>query len=146
MAQNKPVVAVSSLDVLAHQSGCRDGRVCVIGDARRELLYSCTYDFQDGQCRSCSEYTLRSLPDILKGLKGPVHFTGDGIALYRREILSHKKVKSSFTQEPDWQPQAKVLGALCWARFAARQWEDIDRLVPLYLYPQDCQIRPKKKK
>ncbi|MCD4782025.1 MAG: tRNA (adenosine(37)-N6)-threonylcarbamoyltransferase complex dimerization subunit type 1 TsaB [Candidatus Omnitrophica bacterium] len=145
-AQNKPVVAVSSLDVLARQSGCSDGIVCVMCDARRQLLYTCSYDYHDGQCRSRSEYALSSIQDILKRLKGDIHFTGDGITVCRPEVESSKNIQSSFTRESAWHPHARILGELLWGRFKARQWEDVDNIVPLYLYPQDCQIRPKKKK
>ena len=73
-------------------------------------------------------------------------FIGDGIKLYHETIeraVSHKKFTPIFMEEKYWYPQAKQLALLAQKRFAQGKVDKIDRLVPLYLYPEDCQVTVK---
>lgn len=75
---------------------------------------------------------------------GPIAFLGDGIPLAQESILHWAKQKGrgvTFISDRYWSPQAGVLARLAWPRFERGQFDDAARIVPLYLYPADCQVQ-----
>lgn len=145
-ALRKPVAGVSSLDVIAQgvfQKTRKD--ICVFSDARRKMVYTAMYKNREGSLARMSDYTLRDPADVLKKIKGPVLFVGDGIGLYRNEIRKYCK-HAELTEDKDWYPQARHMPALLEERLREKKFDDAEFLTPLYLYPEDCQVTFKKKK
>jgi len=150
-ATQKPIVGIPSLDVIAlnvAQEKCDE--ICVIVDARRDLVYSALYKFQAGKLKRTADPSLTSLPDVLDKVKGRTLFIGDGIVLYREEIerlyaqAAAKKptgCQPVFSPEKFWYPQAENLAKLALPRFAKKKYDEANKLVPLYLYPMDCQVQ-----
>jgi tRNA threonylcarbamoyladenosine biosynthesis protein TsaB len=149
MVTEKPVVGVSSLDVIAMGIRLRKhAHVCVIVDARRGLLYSCLYEKNGDSLVRFSEYLLKPVEDILHLLEGEVVFTGDGVSLCREAILaaaasSGGRFSALFEDEKHWLPQARELARLGARRLLKGETDRIETLTPLYLYPQDCQVSRK---
>ena len=73
-------------------------------------------------------------------ISGKAVFVGDGIGLFKKEI-EKAKLKAEWTDEKSWYPKAGCLAQLALKRFEAGQLDDIDKLVPMYLYPEDCQVQ-----
>ena len=138
MATNRPVVGIPTLDIIAHgvSSGACD-EICVIADARRDKVYACFYDPQGFRK---SDYLLTSFNDVLEKAHGKTLFVGDAVGLYRNSIS-----KFLFADEKWWYPQSKVMALLAYERFRNKQYDDAASLLPLYLYPQDCQVSAMKK-
>ena len=140
-------MGVPSLDVLAvnaEDSGC--DQICTICDARRNLVYGCLYTVKNGQLKRKSQYLLASINDILRKVKGKVCFLGDGIKLYEAEIRKHKSGEGEkffpvFADESALYPKAACLARLALKRFQDQEFDDVNDIVPLYLYPDDCQVR-----
>lgn len=148
-ALNKPVVGISSLDAAAMnvKKGSAD-QVCTFFDAKRGLVYAAVYEcFEDG-IGLVSDYMLVEPQQVLKMLKGDAAFVGDAIALYKNLIQEKSKLKSAkfkpvFLDEKKWFPSAKNVSLIARDRVAYKDFDNIDTLVPLYLYPQDCQVHKK---
>ena len=139
-AARKPVVGVSSLDVLAmNVSG--DAQVCTLCDARRNLVYACLYEKKGSILKRKSDYLLTGIHDVLKQVKGEVTFIGDGLELYKNDIKNAKEIVPEFADAKHSFPQARCLAPLALGRFVKKRWDNIDKLIPLYLYPDHCQIR-----
>lgn len=88
-AAGKPCAAVSTLKALANNVPYFDGIICPILDARRNQVYTAEF-LGDGTLRRVCEdkaVSLDSLLDELKNMKKKVLFLGDGILVYREEIL-----------------------------------------------------------
>jgi tRNA threonylcarbamoyladenosine biosynthesis protein TsaB len=158
MATGKPVVGIPTLDIIAHgiqnlsfprKVGLTDTRsssresitrlnyydeICVINDARRGKVYACFYG-PKGLRKS--DYLLTSLDDVLEKAHGKTLFVGDAVGLYRNRIS-----KFLLADEKWWYPQSKVMAALAYERFREKLYDDAASLLPLYLYPQDCQVTP----
>ncbi len=138
----KPVVGVSSLDLIARNVTASD--VCVINDARRNQVYACFYEQKNGKLKRCSEHLLQPIEQVLEGCQGEMAFVGDAVPLYQKEILHQAKIQGyepTLTPEKLWYPQAKNIWPLVEGRFKNKQFDDIDKLLPLYLYAADCQVR-----
>jgi hypothetical protein len=67
-------------------------------------------------------------------------FVGDGAELYKDKIQAALKTKAKFMAEKFWRPKAEHLFTLAYPQFLKKEYNDIDSLVPLYLYPEDCQV------
>ena len=138
MATGRPVVGIPTLDIIANgvnEAVCDE--ICVINDARRGKMYACFYD-PKGLRKS--DYLLTSLGDVLEKAHGKTLFVGDAVGLYRNSISEFL-----FAEEKYWYPQSKVMAALAYERFREKLYDDAASLLPLYLYPQDCQVTPKNK-
>ena len=141
----KPVVGVSSLDLLA--MNVRDNaQVCTLCDARRNLVYACLYEKKGTALKRKSDYLLTNIHDALKQVKGATVFIGDGLKLYRDDIKKVKTITPQFADEKDVFPRARHLVPLVAERIKKGKWDPVDKLIPLYLYPDHCQIKKGSKK
>jgi tRNA threonylcarbamoyladenosine biosynthesis protein TsaB len=143
----KPVAGVCTLDILA-AGARREGIVVPMIDAKRSLFYSAVYRKNAAGLKRLSPYVL--LPrDALIGLvskkvasskKSTIIITGDGVpALKDACIASFPGVV--FLDKDAWYPQPRPLLELGTARIAAKEFVHPFKLEPVYLYPQDCQVR-----
>jgi len=148
-ALEKPAVAIPSLDILAQNvkkiKSIRKRelvrQVCPIVDARQNKVYACLYQARNGKVIRKSGYLLLPIEELLKKLKGEVLFLGDAIPLYREQIRKTKGIKAVFAGEKFWYPRASQAIPLALERFRTGKVDDTDSLVPLYLYPKECQIK-----
>jgi len=58
---DKPVIGISSLDILAMNIKEDDIQVCTLSDAKRKMVYACIYDKKDGQLKRKGEYHFRNV-------------------------------------------------------------------------------------
>ena len=156
MAIAKPVVGVPGLDVIARgAAGLPCDEICVLSDARRGMVYAAIYgstrlttggSTSKGLKRT-SDHMLCDIKTVLDKVHGKTLFTGDGVGLYRNDIICAYKecgstvCKPVFAPQKLWSPQAKRLAQIAFERLAAKDYDDMERLVPLYLYPADCQVQ-----
>ena len=152
LSTGKPVVGISSLDVVAANVIGKDcDEICVIMDARRNLLYACLYD-QQGTRKF--QPMLISLDDLLGRVNGRTLFVGDAVPLvsdaikakYREASCKGSSCSPLFAEAKDFLPQARKLSVLACGRLSKKEYDDSAVLVPVYLYAQDCQVRPNEKK
>ena len=146
----KPVVGRPSLDLIAYNVIDQDfDEICVIADARRNLLYAAIYQKDGQRLKQTADYQLIDLEKLLDQVNGKTLFVGDGIGLFRAQIeqiyAQAAKEKSTgcqavFADERFWFPKAAVLAQLAMERFEKGQFDKVDKLTPLYLYPMDCQV------
>lgn len=150
LATAKPVVGISSLDVLAANAcGQKADEICVVTDARRNLLYACLYEEKNGVLKRKTDYLLTNLDDLLDQVHGKTLFIGDGIAVHRdamqKKYAEARKrgadCRAVFAGPRDWFPQAKKLADLAYGRFQKKEYDKSETLVPIYLYAQDCQVQ-----
>ncbi len=138
LALNKNIVGIGGLDMIAQGVGkIQADQICVIVDARRGKIYTAIYDKAMVQK---TEYLLTTVEDILKKLKGTTLFVGDGLSLYKGVIEKTYQGQSIFAPEKFWYPKAQVLAKLGFKKAKQKQYDDPAKIVPVYLYPQDCQV------
>ena len=87
----------------------------------------------------------------IKSSYGPLHYKKDALGIdidvleasYLAQIQESKK-KIKLAEEKFWYPQARFLVPLAIERFRKNKIDNIDTLVPIYLYSEDCQVAGKK--
>jgi len=138
----RPLIGVSSLDVLAAALPTATAQICPLLDAKQRKVYAAVFRATGGGLVKRSDYTLCTVDDV-PGLleEGPVLFTGDASGLYEtrlRELLGDRVQVAP----PDVHlPRAATLGRLGLARLRQGQHDDPRDLVPMYLYAMNCMIR-----
>lgn len=136
----KPVVGVASLDVLAAGVPYAAMPMFPILDAKQKNLYAALYQPADGAPARQSDYLLGPIEEVLAFAAAPSILLGDGCARYRERIL--ERCPGARIAPPElWLPRAATLARLGRARRLRGEADDPARLVPMYLYPQDCQVR-----
>ncbi len=91
-AQNKPCVAVSSLEALAYNLIDFDGVICAVMDARRDQVYNALFSCENNKItRVCDDRALSisDLAEELKILKEKIIFVGDGADLCYNKIKAN---------------------------------------------------------
>ncbi len=149
MALRKPVVGIGSLDVIAEGFKHADcDEVCVLVDARRQMVYSALYKKSAKGLKRMGKYQLSDLASVLEKVHGRTMFAGDGLMLYQPQIekayalhgAESPGCRALFSPERFWFPNASHLAKLAYERLSKGQSDDPSRLVPVYLYAHDCQV------
>lgn len=143
LASGKPVVGISSLDLIGTNINELDKDICVLTDAKRNMVYAAIFTPTATGLKRKSDYLLVEPKDLLPKIKTGTVFTGDGLKLYQDIIKAYCKkngIPCVFEKEINWTPSARHLCALAHARFAAKKTDNIKTLLPIYLYPEDCQV------
>lgn len=146
-AAQKPVVGIPSPDVVAEHAAAvmEDCHICVLSDAKRNLVYTCLYEIRDGRAERKSDYVLTGIEDVLAKIQADTVFVGDAIPLFRGTIEEKgRDWRPAFADEKFWLPEAKYLVPLSLEKFRKKKTDNIDKLTPLYLYPADCQVSSKR--
>lgn len=132
-ALNKPLLAVNTLEAMAHQLTLQtiEGThwFCPMIDARRMEVYCAIFD---NSLQSVEETSARiidetSFQDIL--LKQKMVFFGDG-APKCKPLLQHFE-NALFIS--DFYPNAQAVGTIATVLFQEKKWEDIAYFEPFYL-------------
>lgn len=137
-----PVIGVPSLDVIAYNYIKEEGYISPVLDARKNKVYSAIYETNAGEIIRISEYLLVDVDSLLERLKGPTLFFGDGLSLYG-EYMAENCPLVKFSKNTDWYPRAEIVGKLGLEKIKKGYREDIDKLVPMYLHPKECNISRK---
>ena len=140
---NKPIVAVGSLDLIANSVGNESGCVCPLVDARRSLVYSAAYSKKDGKLTRKTRYLLVSIEELFRrlSLKGKVTFSGDGLNLYSDIIKKKLGRLANFADRSLWYPKPESLLHCVKEKIKNKEFSDLHKLVPVYLYPKECQVK-----
>ena len=96
---------------------------------------------KNGTLKRKTRHLLCGLDDLLKKINKNTLFIGDGIQLFKEEIEKRAKTKVSFAGKKYWYPRASNLALLAQERFEQKQFDNAETIIPLYLYPDDCQVK-----
>jgi len=140
----KPLVGVPSLDGLAMNALNYAQKICCIVDAKREKVYAVIYRNNKGVLKKETPYLLTDIKDLLNNISGETWFLGDGINLYQNQIKKALGKRANFALAGHWFPKAGNLAKLAQPKFSSGKLDDPYKLVPIYLYPPECQVRLKR--
>lgn len=90
LALDKPIIPVPTVDGLAYQLFGTSMIICPMMDARRKQVYTGFYRFEGSEMKVLKEQCAQSVEDTLIQLREynePVVFLGDGVPVYKEEIL-----------------------------------------------------------
>jgi len=140
IASGKPCIGVSSMDAIACNAARRGVDIISVIDAKRGQVYAAIYRRNGKNITRASDYILLPIEKLMKKIKEDALFLGDGLALYKDKIKSLNE-KAVFLGEECWYPGAGNLIKLGFSKIKKAKKANLGRLTPLYLYPEDCQVR-----
>ena len=136
----KPIVGISTLDILALNAPESDKTIIPVIDAKRNLIYSCSYKNIRGKLKKISPYALLSKEALFKKIKSPSVLFGDALNLYRDDIL--KNVRNATLLDKDyWYPCGRSIINIALERIKEKKLDSPFSVNPIYIYPKECQIK-----
>jgi len=139
IALKRQCIGVASIDAIACNPTAKQGLIVPVIDAKRSQVYSAIYAKKGDQVIRKSGYLLIEIEKLMKKIKGEAVFLGDGVSLYKEKIAEFNN-RVVFLEERYWYPKAGNLIKLGFNRVKAAKKPNLEKLVPLYLYPEDCQV------
>ncbi len=138
-ALNIPLIAIPTLESLAHQISAETGVIIPMLDARRMEVYSVVFNANHQQIRETQAQMLddNSFKKYLE--KGKVFFIGNGVAK-TKELITHKN--AVFVEGK--LPSANEMSQLAYQKYKKSDIEDVAYFEPYYL-KDFIAIKPNKK-
>ena len=136
LALDKPIIPVPTVDGLAYQLFGTSMIICPMMDARRKQVYTGFYRFEGSEMKVLKEQCAQSVEDTLIQLREynePVVFLGDGVPVYKEEILEKMGDLAIFAPAHANRQRAAAVGTLAQVYFAQGIYESADEFVPEYL-------------
>jgi tRNA threonylcarbamoyladenosine biosynthesis protein TsaB len=140
LALGKPCIGVASMDSIACNVEDDDKNIIPVIDAKRGQVYSAIYRRKAGKITRLSDYMVLPIDKLIGMVKTPAVFLGDGLLLYKNNISDARR-DSLFLEEKHWYPGAGNLIKLGFSKAGKTKKTSMAGLTPLYLYPEDCQVR-----
>jgi len=138
-ALNKPVVGVSTLDILAQNVKECGRRIIPAVDAKRKLIYCSSFTGECGRIKRNKPYMLLTEKEFLKFAPKGCIILGDALSLYRDSFSRIEDVK--LLDKDMWFPKAHNLITLSLERIKEGKTSNAFKIKPIYLYPKECQIK-----
>ena len=127
-ALDKPLLAISTLESLAHQVKIKSGIIIPMLDARRLEVYSAIFDSHYNQIREIKAEVLdkSSFKNYLD--QGEVYFIGSGVEK-TKELIKHPNARFILNRLPS----ASEMSALSELKYQKSDTEDVAYFEPYYL-------------
>jgi tRNA threonylcarbamoyladenosine biosynthesis protein TsaB len=129
----KPMVGVSSLEVLALQTPDRSLLVCPMMDARNNEVYCARFRLADGALLTVNNEAAMTPAASVADIDEPCMLMGDGALRYRTLIEEHVGKYARFASPAHGIPRAYSVAQLSLSRFQTGQTDDVRNIVPVYL-------------
>lgn len=145
-ATNKPIVGVSTLDVLAFQISPTPYLICPVIDARKGEVYTAFYRYQEkDSLKRISPYRALRPEELIHQIKEKTLFVGDGVKSYGDYF---KKALPTFTLYPPWPlhfPHGSALAILGIEILKKGVSLDLSSFTPLYIRPSEAELKWKER-
>lgn len=137
---DKPVVGISSLQMLAMNLPLCPVPICVFLDARKKEVYSQLFRWTEQGPVAVADARVLPPDRLLRQLEGRVALVGDGVPVYRGlidEILAERALLPCL---PAHQPRAAQAAWLASAEYQNGQSVAAVDLLPVYIRPSDAEL------
>jgi tRNA threonylcarbamoyladenosine biosynthesis protein TsaB len=141
-ATGKPVVGVSTLDVLASQVSPTPSLICPILDARRKEVYSAFYRYGGGNFLGRqSDYQALRPEELVKKINEQTIFLGDGVKTYRDFLLHSLPSLAIFPVAPVNVPHGSMVAKLGLELLDKGKHLNLSTFSPIYIRPSEAEMK-----
>lgn len=139
-AGKKPIIGISTLDILAQSAKDKNTDIIAAIDAKRGLVYYAKYRIAKGMLKKKEGYSLITGSEFMQKVNSGYVILGDALELHKDAIL--KKCKKAGIMDRDyWYPKGHCIVEIALQKIKAGKLTDAFGVEPVYLYPKECQIR-----
>ena len=139
-ALDKPVVGISSLEVLAWQCADRSHLICPLLDARKSEVYSATYRYTNDTLTRKSPENASAPEAAVQKIKEPCVLIGSGAQLYRKRLSMVLGDLAHFAPVSQNIIRASSVAFLSIKRFKNNDTVAAADLVPHYIRKSDAEL------
>ena len=140
MAVGCPLIGISSLQCLAMQAPYARLPVCVMIDARKQEVYTATYQWEQGRPQITSPERVVKPETLLQEINGETLFIGNGSEVYRTLIVKQLAARAHFVPTFLALPRAGAAAALALRAWEAGNTFSAEELMPVYLRPSEAEL------
>ncbi|ROR21900.1 tRNA threonylcarbamoyladenosine biosynthesis protein TsaB [Mobilisporobacter senegalensis] len=136
MALNKPLISVPTVDGIAYNLFGTDKLICPIMDAKRNQVYTGLYEFNEDKLHAIQEQKAISIDEIIEEINQlgrAVIFLGDGVPVYKEQIMNKVKVPHYFAPAHLSKQRAGAVAALGAIYYSEGRIETAADHQPVYL-------------
>jgi tRNA threonylcarbamoyladenosine biosynthesis protein TsaB len=141
-ALDKPVIGISTLDIIARNAGESDKQIIPAIDAKRNLIYCSVFKNSKGLLKRIKPYLLIGEKEFLNIVKPGAIILGDALSLYGSKFSGARR-GITLLDKDYWYPKPRFIIELALEKIKEKKISDTFNLAPIYLYPKECQIRAK---
>lgn len=138
-ALTKPLIGVSTLEIVATQNMPFAGNVCAMLDARRGQVYTCLFKGTGNAAAALSEEHVICPEQWASSLQGPVLFCGCGAQVYQETIKRACVAEHYFAPDMNARPRAAMLARIALKRLTAGQGQHPAQVLPGYVRRPDAE-------
>lgn len=139
----KPLIGISTLEILAQNIKNTDKLILPIIDAKRKLIYCGFFKRKKQGLVKIKPYMLLGVEELCNKAKANALLFGDAINLYKAEIMMNIK-EAELLDKDYWYPKGHNIIELALKRIKSNKLDDPFKVKPIYLYPKECQIKKHK--
>jgi tRNA threonylcarbamoyladenosine biosynthesis protein TsaB len=140
-ALDKPYVGIPTLDALAAPLQFAPKPVCPVLDARRKEVYTAFYQPDgSGTCRRMSPYQVLPPDAVVRQVREPTLFCGDGWLLHREFFLRELGHLAVEVGAPYHLVRASFVAELARQRLAQGSGDDPLTSAPIYVRPSEAEL------
>ena len=137
---DKPIIGISTLDILARNVKAIGVTIIPMVDAKRNLIYCSVYKTEGSIQKRITPYLLLTEAQFLKKMSVESIIFGDALPLYKEDIL--RNIKNVTILDRDyWYPRGHNIIELALERIKQKKLSNSFKIKPIYLYPKECQIK-----
>ena len=138
-----PIVALSSLEVLASQCPGVPIPICPVIDSRKEEVFAALYNWSDDQELARLEpETCLKIRDLPGFIKQRAFVLGTDFNRQMGPIVAAVGERAVFAPPSFWSLRAGTLGMLAARRTRTQGFDSLQEVVPSYLRPPDIRPNP----
>jgi len=142
LASQKPVVGVSTLDVLAYQISPTPYHICPILDARKGEVYTASYLYGEGNdLKRESVYQAIKPEELIRKIQERTIFVGDGVRTYGDYLRNSLSSLAVFPPNQLNVPHGSGVAKLGLELLRKGEHLDLATFAPLYVRPSEAEIK-----
>lgn len=137
----KPVVSVPTLEAFAWNFSFCNYPICTMLDARKKEVYAAVFRWKDGGFERVVGETSVKPVDLVKTLKGPVVFAGEGALIYRESIMGTAGDNALFASAQHMVPSPSNVAFLGLKKAVNGDFCEPAGLVPFYIRKSEAETK-----
>lgn len=142
---DKPVVGVSSLQMVALNASAASVPICAFLDARKKEVYTQLFDASPDGPSPVAEAKVMPPAKLLESLTEKVLLIGDGVPQYRQVVEAVAGDKILLPWDTAHQLRASQAAWLAYRRWIHQDLSTAAELLPTYIRPSDAELSKVKK-
>ncbi len=137
----KPVITVPTLDAFARTLPFCAPYICPMLNAGKNEIYTGLYKWDGSVCGKLLPETAISPVDLLKEVKEPTVFIGEGAVIYKKLIQDTLQDNAVFAPAARMSPSASSVAEIAIERSNEGAFPDPVGLAPFYIRKSEAEIR-----